>query len=286
MHPGWIVALWVVPTLFVGACTPERGPAEHLDVDVPADNDGDHYRPGVDTRWQWQLSGAPINLGYAVDLYDIDLFERQGDIASIQAAGFKVICYFSAGSAEDWREDFDRFAAADLGKNLDGWAGERWLDIRSPEVWQIMMDRLDLAAAVGCDGVEPDNVEAFNNDSGFSLTADDQLAYNRGLANAAHQRGLSIGLKNDGVQVRELVDYYDFCVNEECNQYEECGQYQPFLDAGKPVFNAEYTESDDLAGAQAWGASICASARAMGLRTLILPLELDDAFRVSCDEEF
>lgn len=42
-----------------------------------------------------------------------------------------------------------------------------------------MQARLDLAVQKGCDGVEPDNVDGYQNNSGFPLTAQDQLAYNR-----------------------------------------------------------------------------------------------------------
>lgn len=274
----------VVAALLAGACAAERGPAQHFNVDDPPITEGAWYRPGKEARWQWQLSGAPINTTYDVEVVDVDLFERQADVPALQAAGFRVICYFSAGSSEDWRPDFDRFDDADLGKRLDGWAGERWLDIRSPGVWEIMLDRLDLAAQAGCDGVEPDNVDGFANNTGFSLTATDQLAFNRALANAAHERGLAVALKNDGDQVPELVDYFDLSLNEQCHEYDECDQLQPFLDAGKPVFNAEYTDADDLAAAEALAASVCPAALSQGLRTLILPWDLDDAFRVSCDE--
>jgi hypothetical protein len=44
----------------------------------------------------------------------------------------------SAGSFEEWRPDALDFAAADLGNPLAGWAGERWLDIRSEAVKAIM----------------------------------------------------------------------------------------------------------------------------------------------------
>lgn len=41
------------------------------------------------------------------------------------------------------------------------------------------------------------DIDLFDNDADFSLTYDDQIAYNIFLANAAHERGLSVGLKND-----------------------------------------------------------------------------------------
>ena len=55
---------------------------------------GEWYRPGVATTWQWQLQGA-INATYEVDMYDVDLFDTPATlIASLQASGKRVICYF------------------------------------------------------------------------------------------------------------------------------------------------------------------------------------------------
>ena len=49
-----------------------------------------------------------------------------------------------------------------------------------------------------------------------------------------------------------------------------------------PEFH-EYPNGNDLSGAEQLASEICDDAKAAGLRTLILPLDLDDAFRVSCD---
>ena len=255
--------------------------ADRTAVDA-AGRDGGWYRPGVATTWQWQLTGT-VNTNYDVDLYDIDLFETELAFnQSLQTAGRRVLCYFSAGSAENWRPDYGQFASGDLGNDLDGWAGERWVDVRSTNVRNIMLARLDQAQNKGCDGVEPDNVEGIGNNPGIDYTANDQLAYIRFLATAAHDRGLAIALKNDLPQVTALVDAVDLMVNEECHQFgTECDLLQPFINAGKPVLNAEYANS--LSAAQNLATTLCPQALSENFRTLILPLDLDDAFRVSCD---
>ena len=242
---------------------------------------GEWYRPAVASTWQWQLVG-PINTDYAVDLYDIDLFDTPAtEIASLQASGKRVICYFSAGSYEDFRPDVSSFRSQDLGDPLGDFPDERWLDIRSASVLAIMEARLDLAVEKGCDGVEPDNMDGFTNDTGFSLTSADQLTFNRTIANEAHERGLSVGLKNDLDQISDLIAFFDFQVNEQCHEFDECAVLDAFIMAGKPVFNAEYESvlvSDATARAQ-----LCEAARARNFRTLILPFDLDDSFRFSCD---
>ena len=264
----------------------EDSPEDDLDPAAPPVTTGNWYRPAVEVTWQWQLqpdANGRINTNYDVDVYDIDLFDTDpAFVAGLQEAGRRVICYFSAGSFEDFREDSGSFLAADLGNPLDDFADERWLDIRSDHVRQIMLRRLDLAVQKGCDGVEPDNVDGFANNSGFDLTAGDQLAFNRFIANAGHQRGLSVGLKNDLDQVVELVDYFDFSVNEQCHEFDECGLLTPFIESGKPVFNAEYR--NDYATNDVSRTEMCTDAVAREFRTLVLPIDLDDSIRFSCGE--
>lgn len=199
------------------------------------------WQPAPGTSWQWQLSG-PIDTSYDVDMYDIDLFDvPQSVMDELHNDGRIVICYFSAGSYEEWRLDAGEFPNEVLGNPLDGWPGERWLDIRRLDLLApIMTAWLDLAVQKGCEGVEPDNVDGYNNDSGFPLTAEDQLTYNTWLAAEAHQRGLSIGLKNDLDQIPELLPYFDWALNEQCFHYDECELLLPFVDAGKAVFGVEY----------------------------------------------
>ena len=121
--------------------------------------------------------------------------------------------------------------------------GERWLDIRRLDILgPIMSARLNLAKSKGCDGVEPDNVDAYTqkNGGGFKVTYQDQIVFNSWLAREAHNRDLSIGLKNDVDQVKDLVTHFDWALNEQCYQYNECETLQPFIRANKAVFNCEY----------------------------------------------
>ncbi len=240
------------------------------------------YTPASATTWQWQLSGT-LNTTYAVDLYDIDLFDTPtSTITALHRAGKKVICYFSAGSYESWRSDAGAFPAEVRGKKMDGW-DELWLDIRQASLQPIMKARLDQARDKGCDGVEPDNVDGYTNETGFPLTAGDQLTYNRFLATEAHARGLAIGLKNDLDQIPLLVSAFDFAVNEQCHEFDECAKLAPFITADKPVFNAEY-QARYVADTDGARSALCTQAKKEHFQTLILPLELDDRFRYACSE--
>ncbi len=227
------------------------------------------------SSWHWQLS-AKVSSSLNVDIYDIDLFDTPKTlIQKLHSQGKKVICYFSAGSFEKWRDDSGKFHSSVLGKKMDGW-DERWLDIRDANVKAIMRERMQLAKKKGCDGVEPDNVDGYTNDTGFALTAQDQLAYNTFLAQTAHKLGLLVGLKNDLNQVKQLVDHFDFAVNEGCHHYHECAMLKPFILQNKPVLNVEYDDLDHKS-------TICDESKKLGLYTLFLPKELDGSFRISCD---
>ena len=277
-----IALILILPTLLL-ACidtqvvNPQSGTSSGNGAPV---TDGNWYKPAPLSTWSWQLQGD-INTAYNVDIYDIDLFDSSVQmIQSLQSSGARVICYFSAGSYEAWRSDAGDFHASDLGNTLDGWPDERWLDIRSVNVRAIMAARLELAKQKGCDGVEPDNVDGYTNNPGFNFTASDQIDFNRYIANQAHLQGLAVALKNDLDQVMQLVDYFDFAVNEQCFQYNECDLLDVFIQNNKAVLNAEYRSlyvNDAAARNQ-----LCVNSINKQFSTLVLPIDLDDQFRLSC----
>jgi hypothetical protein len=91
-------------------------------------------------------------------VWDIDLFDSPAStVGALKAAGKTVICYFSAGTAEDWRDDYTSFPAADLGKVLPNWPNEKWIRTSSAQIRLIMSKRIQMAADKGCDAIDPDN---------------------------------------------------------------------------------------------------------------------------------
>lgn len=234
------------------------------------------------TNWQIQLSG-PVNVKYDVDTYIIDLFDSsEQTISGLKHNGIEVICYFSAGTFEDWREDADQYKDADKGKELQDWPGEKWLDIRSPSVLFVTKNRLDLAVKKGCDGVDPDNVDGYENDTGFAFTREDQIDFNKKLAQQARQRGLRVGLKNALGLIPELYEEFDFAVNEQCIEFQECSFLQPFVEVKKTVFSIEYARDKATAETTIEQKEICEQSKSHGLYTLIMPRLLDDSFRQVC----
>jgi hypothetical protein len=238
--------------------------------------------------WQWQLQGQ-IKASKRVDMYDIDLFDApQEVIDKLHRDGRIVVCYFSAGSYEGWREDWAQFFdfieedkayegdEPPFAGKMDGW-DERWLDIREIALLTpIMQSRMALAASKGCDAVEPDNMDAYSNsgETGLELTYGDQIAFNKFIAAEAHAAGLSIGLKNDLDQLEDLVDYFDWALNEQCFEYDECDLYSVFTDVDKAVFGVEY---------HGCLCNFCAKARCSNLSWMKKKLSLR-SWRRGCDD--
>ncbi|MER5884994.1 endo alpha-1,4 polygalactosaminidase [Streptomyces sp. NPDC001941] len=230
------------------------------------------WRPEPGTAWQWQLDGR-VDTGVDVPVYDIDGFNNDASVvAELHRAGRKVICYVNAGSWESYRPDAAAFPRGLLG-DANGWRGERWLDVRRVEVLRpLMAKRFDMCRDKGFDGVEADLLDGYTADTGFPLTGAHQLAYNRMIAELAHERGLAVGLKNDLEQIPQLVGVFDFAVNEECAEYDSCAPLAAFVRAGKAVFHAEYALSTE---------EFCGTAKRLGLSSIRKKSDLG-VWRESC----
>ncbi|MBI4175260.1 endo alpha-1,4 polygalactosaminidase [Candidatus Berkelbacteria bacterium] len=234
------------------------------------------WRPPLGLNFQWQLNGE-LDTSIVADVLDIDLFDQPKEtVAALHQQGKRVVCYINVGAWEDWRPDKDIFPEAIIGRIYAGYPDERWLDIRQLDLLgPILAARFDLCQAKGFDAVEPDNIDGFEQETGFPLTAADQLRFNRWLAGEAHARGLAIALKNDGSQISELLDVFDFALVEDCVDQGFCGDFQPFVMTGKPVIIVDYTDR------MVTISQICAEARRLGYTGLLKQRSLD-AWRETC----
>lgn len=215
--------------------------------------------------WQWQLTGTVdetvLDTSTNVNkLYDIDMFDASaGLISRLKAKGIYVVCYVESGDWANGRPDAGDFAPSILGKNISGFPDEKFINITALDsptgptgktLRQIMIARLDLAKSKGCDGIEPDLDDLHTYSTGFTITQANQVAYNSFLIQEGHSRGMTVGLKNgaDGGGATSFTKAMfdagaDFVLNEECNQYAECGGYNVFVQGGRPVFQVEYLDN-------------------------------------------
>jgi hypothetical protein len=242
---------------------------------------GPFWKPSAGATWQIELSGVASDLSLGVSIFDLDLFDVPATtISTLHSAGKKVICYFSAGSFESWRSDASSFTAADKGSAMEGWEGEWWLNTNSANVRKIMTTRIEMAKTKGCDGIDPDNVDGYANANGVGLTEADAIDYLSFLSTTAHANGLSIGLKNAGGLVGKVLDMMEFHVNEQCLQFNECSLFQPFIEAGKPVFHIEYPDAAPNITPDV-KSQTCGVASTSGFSTVLKTLELN-AWREAC----
>lgn len=251
-------------------------PSPSLEPPTPTATPQELWLPPLGSSFAWQLTDE-INASIPAAIYDLDAFETEASLISrLHSEGKKVFCYLSVGSLEDWRPDAADFPVEVIGNNYEGWAGEKWLDIRQIDALApIMRTRLDMCAAKGFDGVEPDNIDLHWANTGFKISYADQLAYNIWLAKEAHARGLSIGLKNNEDQVADLLPYFDWALTEECFVGEWCQELAPFIQAGKPVFAVEYT---DRLSYEDFIDLVCPPAADLGIYAILKNRDLDEYY--------
>ncbi len=260
------------------------------------------WSPAINTPWQWMI-GHALDINNAKDMgltdpsgktltspipvmYDIDGFYNGLDpncnirdkngvcslgdndvIKQLHGMGKKVVCYIDTGVYESYRPDAYKFPSSVIGSADSGWNGSNWLDIRRTDIlFPIMDSRIKMCRDKGYDSIEPDEMVDYSNPSGFPLTYQDQLVYNRGMAQIAHKYGISIALKDDPEQAADLVGNFDWMLNEQCYEYSECSLLDPFSKAGKAVFDVEYKTA---------ASTFCADANARKYNAMQMPLNLD-----------
>jgi hypothetical protein len=232
------------------------------------------WSPPARLTWYWQLQGRVRLENVAAS--DIDAFDNgAAEVARLHAHDQHVICYVDVGTWERWRPDAARFPRALMGRR-NGWPGERWLDVRRLSVLApIMRARFAMCARKGFDAVEPDNMDGFENPTGFHISAGQQLTYDRWVAHTVHRLGMAVFEKNDPEQAARLEPSFDGVLDEQCNQYHECGAFRRYLRAGKPVLNAEYQRS--------LYPGFCADDARLGISGALYALELNGTVFEPCD---
>lgn len=172
------------------------------------------------------------------ELIILDLFMNDAvTISELHAKKVKVICYINAGAIEGANPDFKSFPVMAIGKQLDGYPDERWINIRLPEVQIFMKNRISDAKNKKCDGVVFDNQDSFNHASGFELTTADQIKYTKQLLLYSRDAGLLAGINNGLLFIGDVANEMDFAVNEDCQKFKECQLYDGI---NFPVYAVEY----------------------------------------------
>jgi len=226
------------------------------------------------------LLGENTNFNSPAKVIFVDYDVDKSYITKLLSAGKRVICYVNVGAYENWRSDKASFPSSVLGNDYEDWEGEKWLDIRQLDILMpIMTARFASAAKKGCEGIDPDNMNGVEVNTGFPISAQDQLAFNKAIAAEVRKAGMLAGLKNDNEQAKELEPFTDFAVVEQCARYKECGNFDAYIKNNKPVFGIEYT---DYWNKNTFTATVCPLVKTTGISFILKKLDLLNNFIVSC----
>jgi len=202
--------------------------------------------------WGYKDGGRDDIDGASVVFIDMD---GGHDIESLKRDGKIVMCYISVGTLEGFRSFYKRDKEAWEGLTLGtmvSFSDERWLDIRKLDrLIPLMEARFDTAAAAGCDAIEPDNMDCYLSSECVGrmggVSKKDAMAmsidYGLVVASLAHNRGMSVVVKNAIELYDSFVDIFDGAVTENCLQYKECDATSIWTSRNKAVFSTDYSPS-------------------------------------------
>jgi hypothetical protein len=241
-------------------------------VDGGAGDGGGPFVPAADITFQMQLQGE---LDTAIDaaLYIIDIDSPSADFRVLLQAGRRIVCHFSAGTVETFRDDADDIPEGARGNTLDDYPNERWLDVSAPSIRSVMRARLERATANGCSAVLPTNLAVHRANSGLNVSEAQAVDFARWLANEAASLGLSAMLGSEALALT-LATEYQMALATGCLETDACKQWAPFRDQGKAVLVV-------AVGDASTAPALCAKARDAGLNAIIKQSDFG-AFRVGC----
>lgn len=205
--------------------------------------------------WDWQIgasSDAAVVIQPGLKMIDLDGFNTSAaKVAEIKSKGVYTLCYLDVGSWEPGRPDSADYPAYLKIKQDPDWPQEYFLDVKdvfkaNSVLAAILKKRFQMCIDKGFDGIEPDNLQNDENAGGL-ITLQQQIDFNGFIADMAHQMGIAIVQKNgpDKILLKDrtgkmMVEKFDGILNEECQQFSECGPLAEYVKRGKMAVNTEY----------------------------------------------
>lgn len=221
-----------------------------------------YYQPKIGDRFEWRLDSIALNEvnRYSCNIIDIDAFIATKELVdAFHAKGIKVIAYISVGTLENYRPDSLLLPKEVVGNIYPAWPDERFLDLRAIEKLKpFIRSRFDMIKAKGFDGIEPDNIDSYAEETVFKLTLEDTRLFCDYIIEEAHSRGLCIGQKNTEELVPLMYGKFDWALTEDAFHQHIQDRYAAYVSAGKPVFCAEYTDEMNTGD---FNTLVCAKAR-------------------------
>lgn len=180
-----------------------------------------------------------------LDMYD----NATKYISDLKKEDHIVMCYISVGTLEGFRSFYKKDPSIWEGLTLGtmaSWHDEKWIDIRQlGRLIPIMESRFDHFASLGCDAIEPDNMDCYGS-SECGLSRDTSIEYALVIASLAHNRNMSIVAKNAIELYPTIEPFFDGAVVENCAKWKECQSLTIWKDHDKGVFSVEYDDTSDI----------------------------------------
>ena len=222
----------------------------------------------------WDLVPSTMTMDYGDgDPVTVPAGQLAGMLAALHARtpiAPIVICVVDTGAWEAARPDARKFpgfmadatmipdsptppaAGSVIGWSVNGDKTERFLDILPAHVllWEpLIQKRLDLAKAIGCDGVMGDRNDSVTSQPGPGFTYDEsmeamfQFNWYKEVADQTHMRVMSAGMK-DSDEIPSATDFlapsFDWMLMERCAEFTSCDPARPFINLIEAVFGLEY----------------------------------------------
>ncbi len=232
------------------------------------------WKPAAGVSFDWVLDDITSSDNFNSSVVDVDAFTTSAEtVAALHAKGKKVIAYVSVGTFEDDRPDGSLLPKEVIGRKYDEWPKEKWLDIRQVEKLKPWLNsRVRMIINKGFDGLEPDNLDAFDNETGFDIKIADTKKYVDYLIALAHDNGLSIGQKNVSNLTAEYAAKFDWALTEDAFEQGWQNDMTPYIELNKPVFATEYT---DVTTQKKFQDDYCPKAAKLGFTAILKKRDLD-----------
>jgi hypothetical protein len=179
-----------------------------------------------------------------IDPFEAGVVEH---IATIKEQNNQIGGYISAGTGEDWRDDFSELEPYLSSVVWDEWEGEYYVSQTTTGIVEVMKKRIDKMAEWGIDWVEFDNMDWFDEETKeayrLELSEEEAIQYINTLCDYTHQKGMKCMAKNsvEGFEDFDGVLYESYSGNK--NWWDEEGT-ELFLDQKKLVIINHYDEDD------------------------------------------
>ncbi|GAA3953453.1 endo alpha-1,4 polygalactosaminidase [Chitinophaga oryziterrae] len=232
------------PMHFIAGLIILSGCSKTSSVPDPERNAATWWQPVAGVTFDWDLSNISSTDTFSTDVVDVDAFETsKATVDALHAKGRKVIAYVSVGTLENYRPDSALLPPSVIGKIYPEWPDERWLDIRkldSMKPW--LISRFTMIRQKGFDAIEPDNLDAYGNETGFDISITDTKAFCTYIITLAHSMGLGIGQKNVSELTGDFSSSFDWALTEDAFDQGWQDDMLPYIAKNKPVFVTEYTD--------------------------------------------